>query len=366
MNSAVEDKFRMDGHKLLWHLDRVADWQKGNRVAPLHIDMGIVTGCNMACTYCYGVIQNRKGYGTDDPSGMYAMPKEAALNMFRDAAEVGVRSIALIGEGENTLHPHFYEILEESRDIDLDLSLATNGVRIPDDHAETLLRRLSWLRVNISAADHDSFLKIHKVPQFDRVVANVRNLMETRKRLDLTCTVGLQMIVTYDNVDQIAPLSKLGRELGVDYFVIKACSDTSDGTLDSPNEDYLEMTSIFREAETNSSDSYSVVVKWEKLGNGGWKEYPVCFGTQFILAVSGDGSVFPCGHWFDVRRDEFKMGNVVEGRFRDIVASERYWQVQEQIQTVDVNRDCESNCRQHYANQFLSPLRTDPPHKNFV
>ena len=61
----VNDKWNMDSHKLFWHLDRVESWQKGERVAPLHIDMGISSGCNMACTFCYGVIQNRDGFGTN-------------------------------------------------------------------------------------------------------------------------------------------------------------------------------------------------------------------------------------------------------------------------------------------------------------
>ena len=61
----VNDKWNMDSHKLFWHLDRVKAWQKGERIAPLHIDMGISSGCNMACTFCYGVIQNRDGFGTN-------------------------------------------------------------------------------------------------------------------------------------------------------------------------------------------------------------------------------------------------------------------------------------------------------------
>ena len=31
----------MDSHKLFWHLDEVEAWQRGERVAPLHIDIGI-------------------------------------------------------------------------------------------------------------------------------------------------------------------------------------------------------------------------------------------------------------------------------------------------------------------------------------
>ena len=59
----VNDKWNMDSHKLFWHLERLESWQKGERIAPLHIDMGISSGCNMA--FCYGVIQNRDGFGTN-------------------------------------------------------------------------------------------------------------------------------------------------------------------------------------------------------------------------------------------------------------------------------------------------------------
>ena len=93
------DSYNMDGHKLMWHLDRVSQWQAGERVAPLHVDMGISAGCNMACTYCYGVIQGRTGFGTDI-KGRFNMPEEAILRFFKDAKDIGIRSIALIGEGE--------------------------------------------------------------------------------------------------------------------------------------------------------------------------------------------------------------------------------------------------------------------------
>ncbi|MCG8509879.1 MAG: iron-sulfur cluster assembly protein, partial [Rhodospirillales bacterium] len=51
------DTYRMNGHKMYWHLDRVNDWVKGKRVAPIHIDVGLSKGCNIRCHYCYGVTQ---------------------------------------------------------------------------------------------------------------------------------------------------------------------------------------------------------------------------------------------------------------------------------------------------------------------
>ena len=175
----VNDKWNMDSHKLFWHLDRVEAWQKGEKVAPLHIDMGISSGCNMACTFCYGVIQNRDGFGTNSKK-IFHIPTEAVKQTFKDAKEIGVKSIALIGEGENTLHPDFYEIISYGKEIGLDLSLATNGIRIDHKKLDIILDSLKWIRFNISAGTKETFQKIHRVNQMDRVLGNARALTERK------------------------------------------------------------------------------------------------------------------------------------------------------------------------------------------
>ena len=355
------DSYNMDGHKLMWHLDRVSQWQAGERVAPLHVDMGISAGCNMACTYCYGVIQGRTGFGTDI-KGRFNMPEEAILRFFKDAKDVGIRSIALIGEGENTLNPALCKSVDYAKEIGLDLGLATNGIRIPRDpvELESLLTGLTWLRINISAGTKEAFEKIHQVPQYDRVLDNIDRMVKAKKKYGYPCTIGLQMVMTKENFDQVVPLAELGNQLDADYLVIKPCSDTSDYKLDSPKEEYIDNWEVFMEAKKFSKPGYEVIPKIVKLGNLGHKDYNVCFGTQFLIAVSGTGNVFPCGHWFDVRQEEFLMGNIIEQSFKEIFESERYWEVQQRVQAVNVNKDCESNCRQHYLNRFLSDLNGQP------
>ena len=209
-NKKISDKWNMDSHKLFWHLDRVEAWKKGERIAPLHIDMGISSGCNMACTFCYGVIQNRDGFGTNSKK-IFHMPTSAVKRTFKEAKEIGVKSIALIGEGENTLHPDFYEILSYGKEIGLDLSLATNGIKIDHSKLDIILSSLKWIRFNISAGTKETFEKIHRVKQMDRVLGNAKALTELKKKKNYECVVGFQMVVTKENMNDIVPLAKLGK-----------------------------------------------------------------------------------------------------------------------------------------------------------
>ena len=104
--TSKQDKYLMDGNKMLWHMERFKAWQNSEIFAPIHIDAGLSKGCNIQCHYCYGVTQGNF-YGA---KAKKYFKKDALLNNYlKSAGEVGVKSIAFIGEAEPTLNPHLYE-----------------------------------------------------------------------------------------------------------------------------------------------------------------------------------------------------------------------------------------------------------------
>ena len=52
----------LDGTKLNWHKDRIEAWKRGERIAPITIDMALTRACNYSCGFCYAMFQenNRK------------------------------------------------------------------------------------------------------------------------------------------------------------------------------------------------------------------------------------------------------------------------------------------------------------------
>lgn len=361
------ERFRFDGHKLMYHLDRIAAWEKGERFAPVHIDMGLTKFCNTACLYCYAVVQNMT-QGT-------MIQREALLRYIEDCGRLGVRSIGFVGDGEPTLNPALYDATVLARKLGIDTAMATNGLELDMDRAHDLLRDMTWIRFNLSAGDAEGFQRVHqsKAKNFDIVVEKIRTLVEIKKTHNYPCTLGLQMVLIPECYDQVLKEAELGAKLGVDYFVIKHCSDSEYKEIGIDYKDYLKIEDVLKEVEKFSTDDYVVQVKWDKIRAGtesplykdGFRKYDVCYGTPFLLQISGNGKVYPCGPFFN--KERFYIGDIHEQSFFDMVMGDRYWAVHRDVQeSVDVHKDCAIGCRQDYVNKFLWDLKNPPEHINFI
>lgn len=361
----MSDKYLMDSHKLLWHPDRIAEWMKGERIAPLHIDAGLSKGCNIRCSYCFGAMQ-----GNTFAEGVATFfPREPLLRYMKDAGAVGVRSIALIGEAEPLMNPHVYEAIVCGSESGVDMALGTNGTLFDTGRdGEAALEHLCWLRFNISAASDAAYRKVHNSELFPILVDKIRHVVAVKRRKGLKVTIGMQMVLTPGNLDQAIPLARLGRELGVDYLVIKQCSDTVDSALGVYERlgEYAGFADILAEAEAVGNVDYRVIVKWNKVTNKGERSYGRCLGAPFLLYSSGDGRLYPCGIFFNNREEEFRLGDLTKNSLKEILESDRYTEVMRRVGDIEVKRDCYSNCRTDAINGFLWELAHPPQHLNFI
>ena len=342
----------LDGTKIAWHLDRVRAWERGERIAPITVDMALTRSCNFGCHYCYAMLQENDRKVID---------KNVINGFLEDCAEIGVKGVSLVSDGESTISPVFIDTIVRGSELGLSMACGTNGFVLNRRKLEEILPHLTYLRINISAGEKARYAEIMGVKEewFDRVCSNIRDMVEIKRRNNLAVTIGLQMVLMPQYEDQILPLARLGKELRPDYLIIKHCSDNEDGDLGVNYSGYRPLYDKLHEAEGMSDEQYKVVVKWSKIDANGSRSYQRCFGPPFMIQISGSGLVAPCGMLFNERYKKFHIGNIVDTRFKEIWSSDRYWEVMNYLAGPDFNAQsmCGSLCLQHKVNETLDAYR---------
>ena len=312
----------LDSHKLSFHMDRIKAWENGDKIAPVTVDMALTRACGSMCKFCYATMQeSQKRFG---------IKEHHALNLLDDFAEIGVKGVSLVSDGESTLSKSYATFIEHASSIGIDTGNATNGWEFGPEKSERVLPHLSWLRFTVAAGTPERYADImYKGPEhtevFDKAIRNIKYAVEFKKKHNLSVTLGIQMVLMPEFKDEIIPFAQLGVDLGVDYAVIKHCSDDENNTLGIDYSQYESMYNLIEAAENLSNDVTQVIAKWNKLKDKGKSSYKRFYGPPFLLQISGSGLVAPSGMFFQATHSKLHIGNFTTDRFRDIYNSDKYW-----------------------------------------
>jgi len=371
-----EGSLVLDSHKLSYHYDRVAAWESGERIAPITVDMALSRACGAMCSFCYAMVQ--------EPQERAVIKTAQALKLLDDFAEIGIKGVSLISDGESTLSKAYVPFIQHAAQIGIDVGNATNGWEWEPEKIDQVLPFLTWVRFTVAAGTPTAYAKImFKGPEhtqvFDRAMKHIRYAVDLKRRLGLKATLGIQMVLMPEFKDEILPFAKLAVDLGVDYGVIKHCSDDETGTLGVDYSKYDEMYPVLEQAEGLSNDVTKVIVKWEKIKDHGKSSYKRFYGSQFLLQISGSGLVAPSGMFFNAKYSKLHIGNFTDERFKDIFRSGRYWRAMDYLASpsFDARTMMGTLPIQHYASialdnhirgiERIQPASGEPPlHVNFI
>jgi MoaA/NifB/PqqE/SkfB family radical SAM enzyme len=374
LNEELTKTLILDGTKIQWYSDRVKKWEKGEKIAPITIDMALTRSCNYGCHFCYAMTQE------NDRS---VITLDHMYSFLDDAAEIGVKGVSLVSDGESTVSPIFVESIVRGGENGLSMATATNGFLLNEEKLERILPHLTYIRFNISAGEAKRYGEIMgcKEKWFDRVVKNIELAVKIKKEKSLKVTIGMQMVFMPQYHDQIMPLARLGKKLRPDYLVIKQCSDDEYGSLGVEYEKYKDHFELLKQAEKLSDEEYTVRIKWSKIDSEGVRTYQRCYGAPFLLQMSGSGLVAPCAQLFNEKFKKFHIGNIAQTSFKKIWNSQKYWKVMNHLSSSHFNaqKQCGNLCLAHKVNEFLDGYKKglvnlekpsshtkDPQHLSFV
>lgn len=354
------DKFRIDGHKLLYHVGRVSEWLQGENVYPIYIETSPSGACNHRCRFCGKDFMKYQRRFLD-----WDMFKQRLEEMGR----LGVKSIMHAGEGEPLLHKNIVEIVQTGKAAGIDQALNTNGVLFTSDKAEGILPYSEWVRISLDAGTRDTYAHLHRTQpgDFDRVLENLTEANRLRKANKWTCALGIQMLLLPENRQEVVTLAEKARDTGVDYLVIKPYSQHPQSfTTEYHDVTYEEDLALAEKLEPFSTPDFNVIFrvramrKWDTSA----RSYARCYAMSFWTYIDAAGIVWGCCN--HLGEEAFRMGNLYENTFEEIWNGEQRRSVIAWVQNEMDAYQCRINCRMDEVNRYLWDLRNPPGHVNFI
>lgn len=354
---------RISFEKVYYHQRHLHDYvQTGDTVCPVHMAVGLTNVCNHACIFCCSR-DVRLGHYNENA----VAPMDMIVDTVKEAAQLGLKAVSLIGTGEPIIHPKFVEIVRGIKATGVDVGLFTNGSCIDGDKVQAIVDTHTFLRLSCSAADREEHNRIHhagqQVDDLDRIVANMRALLEKRGGRPFP-TIGVQFVAVHHNWRSLLRACRFWKEVGVDYYAIKP------GYVDIPeNEIPLEQViELMEEAKRLEDETFTVYAKYEQFGKvlgvkTQYRGYDKCHGQAFATFLDPDGKFYICGNMEG--KEELSIGNVIEsGSFKAVWNGSRRKQL---LRGLDVSK-CPNACRMDPLNRIVEDLLNPDPqvHPNFL
>lgn len=349
-------------HKLIYHPKRVSNWMETGDEYPINAEIGISGACNHRCIFC--VVD----YTKYKPA---FLAKDLLHERIKEMQGLGLRSVLLAGNGEPLLNKDAIEIINDMKNIGLDVALSTNGVLFTKDKAEQCMKSLSWIRYSVSAGTEKNYQKIHrgKAGDLQRVFDNIADSAQIKRINNLNTIINVQIVMTPDNMDEVILLAEKAKELGVDRFIAKTVGVSSYTEnefkniigRDQLNSNYKEISEKLDQLMDNN---FECVYRSDRVNNNVLgRSYTECLASAFHVCIDADGNVVPCCTFLGI--PEMAYGNIITQSFQEIWDGCGRKEVLEKLKQSKLAQ-CPLDCKLANMNCYLQELKCPGDHVNFI
>lgn len=354
------DKYGIDSHKLIYHIDRLYKWSKGDVVYPIYMEVSPAGACNHRCLYCGLDFMEYKPRYLDT-----SILKERLTEL----GALGLKSVMYAGEGEPFLHRDMAEIIRHTKTSGIDAAVTTNAVLFQKDIADIVLANTAWLKVSINGATGPTYAKIHRCEagDFDKAVMNMEYAAKLKKDKGYSCTLGMQLLLLPENYHEASALAGLAKRIGMDYLVIKPYSQHPQSKTDKYSGiKYDKYMYLLEELKEFEDENFNVVFrvnamkKWDNADKG----YSRCLALPFWSYIDAGGNVWGCSVFLGDKR--FLYGNIYDQKYKQIWEGEKRKASLEWARKDMCVEKCRVNCRMDEINRYLWELKNPPEHVNFI
>jgi radical SAM protein with 4Fe4S-binding SPASM domain len=146
---------------------------------PMMCVLSFVYICNAQCPSCpYTNSKIRADY-KDRP-----IMNEDTFKIIADQCGEYAAWIRISGGGEPMLHPKAVELMEYAKRVGAKIGLITNGSKFTEKNSIRLLEaQIDMIEFSVDAADPETYSRVRKGLNWERLLKNVKRMVELRNRL---------------------------------------------------------------------------------------------------------------------------------------------------------------------------------------
>lgn len=348
--------------KLFAHLGTLAAIQRGERPAPINVEIFPSLRCGHGCNWCHYAYTHTRGPlagKVDKPAG--AIPGgdlldwDLAKSILRQLAEYGVKSVTWSGGGEPTQNKDFDNMVCYAASVGLEQGLYTHGSNIDTVRAALLKPVLKWVYVSLDECTPEKFKANKGVNRFEKVLGGIRCLVAAEG----DATIGVGFLLHEKNVNDVHDMVRLGRSLGVDYMQFRPVIhyDQDDpGKMIEADTSWIQRAIGMMNAYKGDTFVIADIDRFRQYA--GWIEHPysTCHWSALQTAITPNGKVWRCTN--KTEHPDALLGDLSVESFAEI------WQRSGGSCAVDSG--CRLMCKGFTGgNQMLEGIFASQPHANF-
>lgn len=228
---------------------------------PNFVQIEPVGQCNLRCRMC--PIQFREDGGPGKPPAFMAFADFCRIiDQFPELTELHLQ-----GLGEPLMHLYFFDMVRYAVDRGIRVSTNTNLTILTEERAEECVKSgLHVMHVSIDGASAQTYEAIRVKAHFDKVLRNLRRLMQAKRRLESDVPeVKLVCVVMRENLAELPMVVRLAHDEGIRAVSVQhLCHDFGESSLPAKyasmrnfiesqtllNEDPTRVETYFNEART--------------------------------------------------------------------------------------------------------------------
>lgn len=275
--------------------EEIEDAIKNNKLLTLDLETSHL--CNLKCIYCYA-------------SSGKKLSNELSIKELKDivkqAKDLGVRNISIIGGGEPLLYKPILELVNYIHELGIEQDIFTNGTCITTEIAKQLLKMKVQLVVKMNS------LKPEVQDYLVGVDGTGKKILETLQMLqdigyNKNNLLGVESIICKQNIAEMPEMWQWARDRNIIPYFEMITFQGRAKTQDL-NVTIEELEKLFYQLLKIDEEKYGFT----------WNPHPPiaalsCNRHYYNLVVASNGFVFPC-----VGVD-IKLGNVRHHKLAEII-----------------------------------------------